>query len=151
MRFSVTIDTEDEAVARRLLAAVKDAGLVQPAAEPVPADAEVSILPHTRQVLLRGVPVETTRLEFELLLHLCAHPDRVHRRRELLSSVWGIEDDYSGARTVDVHVRRLRQKLGTAADVIQTVRGVGYLVASSGRVRVEGPENVVRLADRRAG
>ncbi|HUQ55773.1 winged helix-turn-helix domain-containing protein [Lentzea sp.] len=151
MRFSITIDTENEETALRLLAAMKDAGLVQSPAEPVPGDAEVRILPHTRQVLLRDEVVETTRLEFELLLHLCKHPDRVHRRRELLSAVWGIDDDYSGARTVDVHVRRVRQKLGDAADVIQTVRGVGYLAASSSRVRVEDAANVVRLADRRAG
>jgi two-component system, OmpR family, phosphate regulon response regulator PhoB len=125
-------------------------GLVQ-AAEAVVEDADVRILPDTRQVLLRDEPVELTRLEFELLLHLCSNPDRVHRRRELLAAVWGVNDNYSGARTVDVHVRRVRQKLGDAADVLQTVRGVGYLVASSGRVRVEHSPNVVRLADRRAG
>lgn len=150
MRFSITIDTEDEDTAVRLLGALKDAGLVQ-AAEPVVEDVDVRILPHTRQVLVRDVPVDLTRLEFELLLHLCEHPDRVHRRRELLSAVWEVDDVYSGARTVDVHVRRVRQKLGDAADVIQTVRGVGYLVASNGRVRVERSPNVVRLADRRAG
>ena len=149
MRFSITIDTEDEAVAIRLLGALKDVGLVQ--TEAVVEDAEVRILPDTRQVLLHDEPVELTRLEFELLQHLCEHPDRVHRRRELLAAVWGVDDDYSGARTVDVHIRRMRQKLGDVADVIQTVRGVGYLVASSGRVRVERSPNVVRLADRRAG
>ncbi|MFS8102474.1 winged helix-turn-helix domain-containing protein [Lentzea alba] len=150
MRFSITIDTEDEETALRLLGALKDAGLVH-AASAVVEDVDVRILPHTRQVLLRDEPVELTRLEFELLLHLCEHPDRVHRRRELLSAVWGIDDHYSGARTVDVHVRRVRQKLGDAAEVIQTVRGVGYLVASGGRVRVERSPNVVQLADRRAG
>lgn len=150
MRFSITIDTEDEAVAVRLLGALKDVGLVQ-AAEAVVERADVRILPDTRQVLLHDEPVELTRLEFELLQHLCEHPDRVHRRRELLAAVWGVNDNYSGARTVDVHIRRVRQKLGDVADVIQTVRGVGYLVASSGRVRVERSPNVVRLADRRAG
>jgi two-component system phosphate regulon response regulator PhoB len=150
MRFSITIDTEDEELALRLLGALRDVGLVQ-AAEAVVEDADVRILPDTRQVLLRDEPVELTRLEFELLLHLCSNPDRVHRRRELLAAVWGVNDNYSGARTVDVHVRRVRQKLGDAADVLQTVRGVGYLVASSGRVRVERSPNVVRLADRRAG
>ncbi|GAB2808482.1 winged helix-turn-helix domain-containing protein [Lentzea nigeriaca] len=150
MRFSITIDTEDEEVALRLLGALKDVGLVQ-ATEAVVEDAVVRILPDTRQVLLRDEPVELTRLEFELLLHLCEHPDRVHRRRDLLAAVWGVNDDYSGARTVDVHVRRVRQKLGDAADVIQTVRGVGYLVAPSGRVRVDRTPNIVQLADRRAG
>lgn len=146
MRFSITIDTDDEETALRLLGALKDAGVVN-ATEAV----DVRILPHSRQVLLRDAPVELTRLEFELLLHLCSNPDRVHRRRDLLAAVWGINDNYSGARTVDVHVRRVRQKLGDAAEVIQTVRGVGYLVASSGRVRVESTPNVVQLADRRAG
>ncbi|WP_086666755.1 winged helix-turn-helix domain-containing protein [Lentzea kentuckyensis] len=150
MRFSITIDTDDEETALRLLGALKDVGLVA-AAEAVVDDVDVRILPHTRQVLLRDVPVELTRLEFELLSHLCSNPDRVHRRRDLLASVWGVTDNYSGARTVDVHVRRVRQKLGDAAEVIQTVRGVGYLVASSGRVRVESTPNVVQLADRRAG
>lgn len=147
MRFSITIDTENEEVALRLLGALKEVGMVQAAVE----DADVRILPDARQVLLGDEPVELTRLEFELLLHLCTHPDRVHRRRELLSAVWGVNDNYSGARTVDVHVRRVRQKLGDAANVIQTVRGVGYLVASNGRVRVDRSPNVVHLADRRAG
>ena len=142
MRFSITIDTENEEVALRLLGALKEVGLVQAAVE----ETDVRILPDARQVLRRDEPVELTRLEFELLLHLCAHPDRVHRRRELLAAVWGVNDNYSGARTVDVHVRRVRQKLGDAGDVIQTVRGVGYLVASSGRVRVDRSLNVVQLA-----
>lgn len=150
MRFSITIDTDDEETALRLLGVLKDVGLVD-ATEASVEDVDVRILPHARQVLLRDAPVELTRLEFELLLHLCSNPDRVHRRRDLLSTVWGVNDNYSGARTVDVHVRRVRQKLGDAAEVIQTVRGVGYLVASSGRVRVESTPNVVQLADRRAG
>jgi two-component system, OmpR family, phosphate regulon response regulator PhoB len=150
MRFSITIDTDDENTALRLLGALNDVGLM-PAAPAAAEAVDVRILPDTRQVLVHGALVETTRLEFELLLHLCEHTDRVHRRRELLAAVWGVNDDYSGARTVDVHVRRIRQKLADASDVIQTVRGVGYLVASSGRVRVERSPNVVRLADRRAG
>lgn len=150
MRFSITIDTDDEDTALRLLGALRDVGLVE-GTEAVVEDVDVRILPHARQVLLRDTVVELTRLEFELLLYLCEHPDRVHRRRDLLAAVWGVNDNYSGARTVDVHVRRVRQKLADAAEVIQTVRGVGYLVASSGRVRVERSPDVVRLADRRAG
>lgn len=150
MRFSITIDTDDEETAARLLGALKDVGLVD-ATEAVVEDVDVRILPHTRQVLLRDAPVGLTRLEFELLWHLCSNPDRVHRRRDLLAAVWGVNDNYSGARTVDVHVRRVRQKLGDAAEVIQTVRGVGYLVASSSRVRVENTPNIVQLAERRAG
>ncbi|SFR26270.1 Transcriptional regulatory protein, C terminal [Lentzea waywayandensis] len=150
MKFSITIDTDDEDTALRLLGALNDVGLM-PAAQAAVEAVDVRILRDTRQVLVHDALVETTRLEFELLLHLCEHTDRVHRRRELLAAVWGVNDDYSGARTVDVHVRRIRQKLADASDVIQTVRGVGYLVASSSRVRVERSPNVVQLADRRAG
>ncbi|MEU7475062.1 winged helix-turn-helix domain-containing protein [Lentzea sp. NPDC042327] len=145
MRLVLTIETDDDQAAARLLGALKDVGLVT--AEP---DPDVRILPHARQVVFQGRTIELTRLEFDLLLHLCEHPDRVHRRRELMSAVWGVDDDHSGGRTVDVHVRRVRQKLGAAGEVVQTVRGVGYLVAA-GRVRVERAADVVRLADRRAG
>ncbi|ROP36731.1 winged helix-turn-helix domain-containing protein [Saccharothrix texasensis] len=97
---------------------------------------ELRIIADSRRVLRRGVPVELTRLEFDLLHHLCANPHRVHRRTALMASVWrtkGIGD----TRTVDVHVRRLRHKLGEAASVITTVRGVGYRVDHAGEVVVE--------------
>ena len=63
--------------------------------------------------------------EFELLLLLIKHPGRVYSRDELLNLIWGI--DYDGEnRTVDVHIRALRSKLGALENVIQTVRGIGY-------------------------
>lgn len=63
--------------------------------------------------------------EFELLLLLIKHPGRVYSRDELLNLIWGI--DYDGEnRTVDVHIRALRSKLGELETVIQTVRGIGY-------------------------
>ena len=63
--------------------------------------------------------------EFELLLLLIKHPGRVYSRDELLNLIWGI--DYDGEnRTVDVHIRALRSKLGDLENVIQTVRGIGY-------------------------
>ena len=63
--------------------------------------------------------------EFELLLLLIKHPGRVYSRDELLNLIWGI--DYDGEnRTVDVHIRALRSKLGELENVIQTVRGIGY-------------------------
>ena len=65
-------------------------------------------------------------MEYELLKFLVTHPNRVFSREALLSSVWGY-DYYGGARTVDVHVRRIRSKLGTYAERIRTVRSVGYL------------------------
>ena len=71
-----------------------------------------------------GRPVELSYREFELLAFLAEHPGRVFSRRQLVSSVW--EGAAVGARTVDVHVRRLRMKLGRHADRITTVRNVGY-------------------------
>ncbi|MDO5053298.1 MAG: winged helix-turn-helix domain-containing protein [Pseudoclavibacter sp.] len=73
----------------------------------------------------RGRQLDLTFKEFELLRFLAARPGRVFTRERLLSEVWGI-DSYGGTRTVDVHVRRLRAKLGEQETVIGTVRGVGY-------------------------
>jgi DNA-binding response OmpR family regulator len=76
-----------------------------------------------------GEPLDLTYKEFELLKHLVSHPGRVYSREELLKEVWGY-DFYGGARTVDVHVRRLRAKLGRSNEhLIETVRRVGYRAA----------------------
>ncbi len=72
-----------------------------------------------------GVPVALTSTEFDLLAHLMNRPGRVFTREELLASVWGYAA-HGGTRTVDVHVAQVRGKLGDAASVIRTVRGVGY-------------------------
>ncbi len=77
---------------------------------------------------LRGRPLNLTYKEFQLLNFLTAHPSRVFTREQLLSEVWG-DDYFGGTRTVDVHVRRLRAKLGDAEQVIGTVRNVGYRFA----------------------
>lgn len=75
---------------------------------------------------LRGRPLDLTYKEFELLKYLAHHPGRVFTRAQLLQEVWGY-DYYGGTRTVDVHVRRLRAKLGSEHEVlIGTVRNVGY-------------------------
>ncbi|MEO7422376.1 MAG: response regulator transcription factor [Ornithinibacter sp.] len=77
-------------------------------------------------VRLRGRVLDLTYKEFELLKHLAQHPGRVFTRSQLLQEVWGY-DYFGGTRTVDVHVRRLRAKLGTDYEVlIGTVRNVGY-------------------------
>jgi len=77
-------------------------------------------------VLLDGEPLDLTYTEFELLKYLVQHPGRVFSREHLLADVWGY-DYYGGTRTVDVHVRRLRAKLGTEHEaLIGTVRNVGY-------------------------
>ena len=80
----------------------------------------------TYSVRLRGRLLDLTYKEFELLKYLAQHPGRVFTRSQLLQEVWGY-DYFGGTRTVDVHVRRLRAKLGTDYEVlIGTVRNVGY-------------------------
>ncbi|MCU1425613.1 MAG: transcriptional regulator [Microbacteriaceae bacterium] len=74
---------------------------------------------------VHGRPLDLTFKEFELLRFLAAHPSRVFTREQLLSEVWGY-DYFGGTRTVDVHVRRLRAKLGDLESLIGTVRNVGY-------------------------
>jgi DNA-binding response OmpR family regulator len=81
---------------------------------------------ETYQAGLGDRPLDLTYMEYELLKFFATHPGRVFTREQLLSRVWGYEY-YGGARTVDVHVRRLRAKLGEEhAGWIQTVRSVGY-------------------------
>jgi DNA-binding response OmpR family regulator len=74
---------------------------------------------------VKGRPLDLTYKEFELLRFLATHASRVFTREQLLSEVWGY-DYFGGTRTVDVHVRRLRAKLGDLESVIGTVRNVGY-------------------------
>jgi len=79
----------------------------------------------THRVTVEGTEVVLTHMEFELLAFLMAHAGKVLTREVLLDDVWGIT--YAGdTRTVDVHIRTLRQKLGGAGAMIGTVRGVGY-------------------------
>jgi DNA-binding response OmpR family regulator len=81
-------------------------------------------------VSVDGVPVELTFKEYELLKFLATHRGRVFTREALLDHVWGY-DYYGGTRTVDVHIRRLRAKLGPVTDtLIETVRNVGYRFTS---------------------
>jgi len=81
---------------------------------------------ETYQAALGERPLDLTYMEYELLKFFATHPGKVFSREQLLSRVWGYEY-YGGARTVDVHVRRLRAKLGEEhAGWIQTVRSVGY-------------------------
>jgi DNA-binding response OmpR family regulator len=81
---------------------------------------------ETYQAAVSGRVLDLTYMEYELLRFLAGHPAKVFTRETLLSRVWGYEY-YGGARTVDVHIRRLRAKLGEEhAHLIQTVRSVGY-------------------------
>lgn len=152
----------DEAInpaARRLLDAARELmecgegtvtltgnGHVDRRAEPVPAGRSPSrslaptiptlhILASSRSVLRDGEPLSLTRLEFDLLLHLVAHPRRVFTRLQLLNAVWGYE--HAGVRTVDVHVRRLRGKVGVDVPLVTTVYGVGYRLADDARVTID--------------
>jgi len=89
----------------------------------------------SRLVLQGGAAVPLTRREYDLFLFLCEHPRRVFSRAQLLRQVWGY-DMVGTERTVDVHVRRLRVKLGDAARIIATVRGVGYRLDDDAAVQV---------------
>ncbi|MCX5064724.1 winged helix-turn-helix domain-containing protein [Micromonospora lupini] len=106
-----------------------------PARALTPTIPALHILASSRSVLRDDEPLPLTRLEFDLLLHLVAHPRRVFTRLQLLNAVWGYE--HAGVRTVDVHVRRLRGKVGVDVPLVTTVYGVGYRLADDARVTVD--------------
>ncbi len=81
---------------------------------------------------LDGEPVDLTSTEFKLLLYLCERSGKPQDRNDLLRTVWGYSDEVH-SRTLDTHMKRLRQKLGDHGAWIETVRGVGYCVAASER------------------
>ena len=85
---------------------------------------------ETYQAVIEKRPLDLTYMEYELLKFLATHPGKVFTRETLLSRVWGYEY-YGGARTVDVHIRRLRAKLGDEHNLIHTVRSVGYRFGTS--------------------
>ncbi|MFI6347074.1 winged helix-turn-helix domain-containing protein [Streptomyces sp. NPDC050560] len=105
-------------------APVEPAPAQEPAGEPL-----ITVDPARRTAVVAGRRLDLTYLEFELLAHLVAHPHRVHTRDALVTTVWGYGHVGDG-RTVDVHIARLRRKLGGEyRGVIQTVRRVGYKYA----------------------
>ncbi len=92
---------------------------------------ELVLNPETYEAAISGQALDLTYMEYELLRFMAANPGKVFTREVLLNRVWGYEY-YGGARTVDVHVRRLRAKLGEEnANLIQTVRSVGYRFGQS--------------------
>lgn len=107
----------------------EQSALPAPARPLIPASAtHIEIRHDRREVLLDGAAIGLSRKEFDLLTLLASHPGRVFDRQTLLSRVWG-EDSYVDDRTVDVHIRWLREKLeATPARpvILLTVRGVGY-------------------------
>src|SRR5690606_2347185 len=80
------------------------------------------------RVTVEGEEIALTALEFRLLHTLLSRQGRVQTRERLLEDVWGMHGDIT-TRTVDTHVKRLREKLGSASHLIETVRGVGYRIA----------------------
>ena len=102
---------------------------------------DLSIDEDTYVVRLKGQPLDLTYREFELLKFLASHPSRVFTRGQLLQAVWGY-DYYGGTRTVDVHIRRLRAKLGAEHEkLIGTVRGVGYKLDPHGPGRADDTDD----------
>ena len=91
-------------------------------------DLTIDIAKH--EVTLKGKVVDLTATEFKLLATLLERRGRVQSRDRLLTDVWGYEGDVD-TRTVDTHMRRLREKLGKASDYVETVRGVGYRFADT--------------------
>ena len=119
--------TELDARLRHLLVSI---ATVAPRSDLVTYD-DLALNLETYQASIADRPLDLTYMEYELLKFLAQNPGKVFTREILLSRVWGYEY-YGGARTVDVHVRRLRAKLGEEhADLIQTVRSVGYRFGQS--------------------
>lgn len=115
---------EVETRLRLLIGRASSADSLDKAAEYQSGDLTVDVGGYTAR--LKGRPLDLTYKEFELLKYLMQHPGRVYTRDQLLQEVWGF-DYYGGTRTVDVHVRRLRAKLGAEHEqLIGTVRNVGY-------------------------
>jgi two-component system phosphate regulon response regulator PhoB len=84
----------------------------------------------TYRVSWQDKPIKVGPTEFKLLQYLMRHPERVHTRGMLLDKIWG-DHVYIEERTVDVHVKRLRESLGEAGSMIETVRGAGYRMTGS--------------------
>ncbi len=84
---------------------------------------------NTFKFYLEGEPVDLTTTEFKLLLYLCERAGKTQDRNDLLRSIWQYSDD-AHSRTLDTHMKRLRQKLGEHAVLVETVRGIGYRISS---------------------
>jgi two-component system phosphate regulon response regulator PhoB len=91
---------------------------------------ELQLDADTYRVSWQDKPVKVGPTEFKLLQYLMRHPERVHTRGMLLDKIWG-DHVYIEERTVDVHVKRLRESLGDAGGMIETVRGAGYRMTGS--------------------
>jgi two-component system, OmpR family, phosphate regulon response regulator PhoB len=101
----------------------------EPEAEPSMALDNLRVDGTAHRVFVDGAEVHVSALEMKLLVQLFRAPGRMLTRRELLTQVWGYHPDVA-SRTVDTHIKRLRDKLGHAAPLLQTVRGVGFRLAN---------------------
>lgn len=97
----------------------------------VVAVGDLSLDADTYRVSWKQQPLKVGPTEFKLLQYLMRHPERVHSRGQLLDKVWG-DHVFIEERTVDVHVKRLRESLGEASGLIETVRGAGYRLKATG-------------------
>ena len=117
-----------ELVARVKAVLRRKAGPSQAQEQEVAEAGEVRLDAATREVVVRGQPIDLSALEFKLLHFLVSHPRRIFSRDRLLDGVWG-RDHFVTPRTVDVHIRRLRAKIESDPEnprYLQTVRGSGY-------------------------
>ncbi len=101
---------------------------------------ELTLDAATHRVTIGGAPLKVGPTEFKLLHFLMKNPERVHSRSQLLDKVWG-DHVFIEERTVDVHVKRLRESLGVAGTMIETVRGAGYRLAAQNAVIATPPAN----------
>jgi DNA-binding response OmpR family regulator len=143
---TITFGKPGSEESQRVLAALRDlvvaAGpaadvLLDPPAPPSlrpAAAAGLQLDPRSRTAALDGVPLDLSRLEYDLLLFLARHPRQVFTRNQLLGHVWG--HTHTTVRTVDVHVSRLRTKLGDP-DIVTTVYGVGYRLSEDSPITID--------------
>ncbi len=130
--FILTTASTDEITARLALVARRTGHADE---ETVLRVGDLTVNPENYQVYVHGRPLDLTYKEFELLKFLAQRPGRVCDRDLLLREVWGY-DYYGGTRTVDVHIRRLRAKLGAEHEaLIETMRNVGYRLVPRPRDR----------------
>ncbi len=115
----------------KLIARIKNVLRKHEQREPVPATqqsvmvGEIEISRSQHRVKVGGKEIFFPKKEFEVLTYLATHPDQVVNRETLLNTIWG-SDVRVVDRTVDVHIRKIREKLGKHADYIETIKGIGY-------------------------
>ena len=132
--------TSDEGTTQEMLARIR-AILRRRAPEQVNDSVTIGELmldAGTHRVHWQGQPLKIGPTEFKLLHFLMKHPERVHSRGQLLDKVWG-DHVFIEERTVDVHVKRLRESLGRAGSLIETVRGAGYRLTTLSPALVSSP------------